>query len=72
MAKDTKVYEKFMDNLIDQKTPVVVFLINGVKLQGVVDDFDEVVLLLKRDQNIQLLYRKAISTIVPQYRTDNA
>lgn len=61
-----------MNDLKDEKTPVIVFLINGVKLQGVIDDFDEVVVILKRDQNVQLLYKKAISTIVPQYKNDNA
>lgn len=72
MAKDNKIYDKFMNDLKDEKTPVIVFLINGVKLQGVIDDFDEVVVILKRDQNVQLLYKKAISTIVPQYKNDNA
>lgn len=71
MAKDSKVYDKFINNLMDEKISVVIFLINGVKLQGVIDDFDEVSLILKREQNVQLLYRQAISTIVPQYKNEN-
>lgn len=66
MAKDSKIYDKFMNNLVNDKTPVVIFLINGVKLQGIIDDYDEVSLVLKREQSIQLLYRQAVSTIVPQ------
>jgi host factor-I protein len=68
VAKESKVYEKFMNNLIDNKTNVTVFLINGVKLQGIVDDFDEYTVVLKKDKYVQLLYRHAISTIVPQGR----
>lgn len=71
MAKDTKVHDKFVDSLVDDKTMVVIFLINGVKLQGVIDDFDETSLVLRRDQYVQLLYRQAISTIVPQNKADN-
>jgi host factor-I protein len=70
VAKEVKVYDKFVGSLIENKTAVVIFLINGVKLQGVIDDFDEVSVVLKRDQYVQLLYRHAISTIVPQYRYD--
>ena len=71
VAKDTKVHDKFVDSLVDDKTMVVIFLINGVKLQGVIDDFDETSLVLRRDQYVQLLYRQAISTIVPQNKADN-
>jgi host factor-I protein len=70
MAKDSKVYDRFMRDLMDEKTSVVIFLINGVKLQGVISDFDEISLILTREQHVQLLYRSAISTIVPQNRQD--
>jgi host factor-I protein len=66
MAKETKVYEKFLGNLVTNKTSVTVFLINGVKLQGVIDDFDDCSVVLKKDQYVQLLYKHAISTIIPQ------
>ncbi|MDR1908021.1 MAG: RNA chaperone Hfq [Holosporales bacterium] len=66
MAKDSKIYDRFMNDLVDNKIPVIIFLINGVKLQGVVSEFDEVSIVLVREQSVQLLYRQAISTIVPQ------
>ncbi len=47
------------------KTPLTVFLVNGVKLQGVVTWFDNFCVLLRRDGQIQLVYKHAISTIMP-------
>ena len=70
MAKDAKVYDKFITKLVEGKTSVVIFLINGVKLQGIIDDFDDVSVVLRKDPYVQLLYRHAISTIVPQYKTE--
>ena len=69
MARDMKVYEKFMKALVEERIPVVVFLVNGVKLQGIVEDFDDVSVILKRDINSQILYRHSLSTIVPQRET---
>ncbi|MDR0631423.1 MAG: RNA chaperone Hfq [Holosporales bacterium] len=70
MAKDSKVYDRFINNLINDNVSVVIFLINGVKLQGIISDFDDVSIILTREQNVQLLYRQAISTIVPQSKND--
>jgi host factor-I protein len=72
MARDGKVYEKFLKELIEETIPVVIFLVNGVKLQGVISDFDEISIILVREQSVQLLYRQAISTIVPQGKNDNS
>ncbi len=47
------------------KTPLTIFLVNGVKLQGVVTWFDNFCVLLRRDGQIQLVYKHAISTIMP-------
>ena len=44
---------------------VTVFLINGVKLKGVISEYDDVSLLLSRDDNVQLVYKNAISTMMP-------
>ena len=44
---------------------VTVFLINGVKLKGVISEYDDVSLLLSRDENVQLVYKNAISTMMP-------
>ncbi|MDR1598104.1 MAG: RNA chaperone Hfq [Holosporales bacterium] len=71
MARDSKVYEKFVGNLVSGKVPVVIFLVNGVKLQGVISDFDEISIVLVRDQNVQILCRQVVSTIIPQSRSDS-
>ena len=55
----------FLSHLCKQKGAATVFLINGVKLQGVVTAFDETSLLLRREAHEQLVYKHAISTIMP-------
>ena len=56
---------KFIKKLIDTKAQVTVFLINGIKLSGVITENDESTLYLQRDQHTQLVYKNAISTIRP-------
>jgi host factor-I protein len=66
MAKEIiKTHDRFLNEIKDNKMPVTVFLINGVKLQGLISDFDDNSLLLKRDGHTQLVYKQAISTIMP-------
>lgn len=55
----------FLNNVRKNKIPLTVFLVNGVKLQGVVTWFDNFCLLLRRDGLSQLVYKHAISTIMP-------
>jgi host factor-I protein len=55
----------FLNHLRKQKTPSTVFLINGVKLQGIITWFDNFSLLLRRESHAQLVYKHAISTIMP-------
>lgn len=64
---DTKqnLQDVFLNYLRKQKTPTTVFLINGVKLQGIVSWFDNFSLLLRREDHSQLIYKHAISTIMP-------
>ncbi|GLP89877.1 RNA chaperone Hfq [Gluconobacter frateurii] len=59
------VQEIFLQHLRQAEAPVTVFLVNGVKLQGVVSQFDSHTLLLRRDGHVQLIYKHAISTIMP-------
>ena len=63
--KNTNLQEVFLNNVRKDHVAVTVFLINGVKLQGIITWFDNFSLLLKRDQHIQLVYKHAISTIMP-------
>ena len=66
MASDRQnLQDAFLNHVRKTKVPVTVFLINGVKLQGVITWFDNFSILLKRDQHVQLVYKHAISTIMP-------
>lgn len=66
------VQEDFLNDLKKNKVSVTVFLINGVKLQGIITWFDENSLLLKRDGHTQLIYKHAVSTIMPSTAVDIA
>ncbi|MSO81264.1 MAG: RNA chaperone Hfq [Alphaproteobacteria bacterium] len=59
------VQDVFLNNIRKNKTPVTIFLVNGVKLQGVVTWFDNFSVLLRRDAHSQLVYKHAISTVMP-------
>ncbi len=59
------VQEDFLKDLCQNKISVTVFLVNGVKLQGIITWFDNESLLLRRDGHTQLIYKHAVSTIMP-------
>jgi host factor-I protein len=61
----TYLQDTFLNHVRDQKTPLTVFLVNGVKLTGVVASFDNFSIELARDGFSQLIYKHAISTIMP-------
>lgn len=63
--KNQNVQDVFLNKIRKEKMTVTVFLVNGVKLQGVVTWFDNFSMLLRRDSHIQLIYKHAISTIMP-------
>ena len=63
--KNQNVQDVFLNNIRKHKAPVTIFLINGVKLQGIVTWFDNFSVLLRRDAHSQLVYKHAISTIMP-------
>lgn len=63
--KNQNVQEVFLNNVRKNKSPVTVFLINGVKLQGIITWFDNYSVLLRRDAHSQLVFKHAISTIMP-------
>lgn len=64
--------EDFLSDIKENKISVTVFLINGVKLQGVITFFDGDTLLLRRDGHTQLVYKHAVSTIMPSQAVDVA
>jgi len=66
MAADKQnLQDAFLNHVRKAKVPVTIFLINGVKLQGVITWFDNFCVLLRRDGQSQLVYKHAISTIMP-------
>ncbi|MDE0250122.1 MAG: RNA chaperone Hfq [Gammaproteobacteria bacterium] len=64
MSKGQTLQEPFLNALRREKVPVSVYLVNGIKLQGQIDSFDQFVVLLKNSVS-QMVYKHAISTIVP-------
>lgn len=67
--KGQGLQDLFLNQLRKEKIPVTVYLINGVRLKGVVKGFDSFVILLK-EANEQLIYKHAVSTIVPEKIVD--
>jgi host factor-I protein len=63
--KKQNLQDTFLNAVRRSKTPLTIFLVNGVKLQGVVTWFDNFCVLLKREGQAQLVYKHAISTIMP-------
>ena len=63
--KSQNVQDIFLNHIRKNKTPVTVFLVNGVKLQGIITWFDNFSVLLRRDGHTQLVYKHAISTVMP-------
>jgi len=68
--KPFNLQDHFLNAVRRSKSPVTIFLVKGVKLQGVVTWFDQFSLLLRRDGNSQLVYKHSISTIMPQRAPD--
>lgn len=70
--RQTSLQDLFLNALRKSKTPVTMFLVKGVKLQGIVTWFDNFSVLLRRDGQSQLIYKHAISTIMPAGQVDVA
>jgi len=64
MAKGQSLQEPFLNALRKERVPVSIFLVNGIKLQGQIESFDQFVILLKNTVS-QMVYKHAVSTIVP-------
>lgn len=65
LEKQNNLQDIFLNQLRKTKAPVTLFLVNGVKLQGIVTWFDNFSVLLRRDNHSQLVYKHAISTVMP-------
>ena len=64
MSKGQSLQDPFLNALRKERIPVSIFLVNGIKLQGQVESFDQFVILLKNNIS-QMVYKHAISTVVP-------
>jgi host factor-I protein len=65
MSEKQNLQDFFLNSVRKNKVSLTLFLVNGVKLQGIVTSFDNFSILLKRDTQSQLVYKHAISTIMP-------
>jgi host factor-I protein len=65
-----RLQDTFLDHLLQKRVPVTLFLVNGVKLQGIVTGHDAFCIMLARDGQSQAVYKQAISTIAPGYAVD--
>jgi host factor-I protein len=63
--KSQNLQDVFLNQVRKTKVAVTVFLVNGVKLQGVISSFDNFCVLLRRNGHVQLVYKHAISTVMP-------
>lgn len=64
MSEKNTLQNSFLKELAQEAVPVSIFLVNGIKLHGIIDCFDEHVIMLK-DSMTQMVYKHAISTVVP-------
>ena len=64
MSKGQSLQDPFLNALRKERVPVSIFLVNGIKLQGQIESFDQFVVLLKNSVS-QMIYKHAISTVVP-------
>lgn len=64
MAKGQTLQEPFLNVLRKERVPVAIYLVNGIKLQGQIESFDQFVILLRNSVS-QMVYKHAVSTIVP-------
>ena len=70
MSSHSTLQDNFLNSVRKTKNPVTLFLVNGVKLQGVITWFDNFSVLLRREGTVQLVYKHAISTVMPSLPLD--
>ena len=69
-SSQSSLQDTFLNSVRKSRNPVTLFLVNGVKLQGVITWFDNFSVLLRREGTIQLVYKHAISTVMPSLPID--
>ena len=69
-SSQSNLQDSFLNSVRKTRNPVTLFLVNGVKLQGVITWFDNFSVLLRREGTMQLVYKHAISTVMPSLPLD--
>ena len=69
-SSQSSLQDTFLNSVRKNRNPVTLFLVNGVKLQGIITWFDNFSVLLRREGTVQLVYKHAISTIMPSLPID--
>ncbi len=69
-SSQSSLQDTFLNSVRKNRNPVTLFLVNGVKLQGVITWFDNFSVLLRREGTVQLVYKHAISTVMPSLPID--
>ena len=69
-SSQSNLQDSFLNSIRKTRNPVTLFLVNGVKLQGVITWFDNFSVLLRREGTVQLVYKHAISTVMPSLPLD--
>ena len=69
-SSQSNLQDSFPNSIRKTRNPVTLFLVNGVKLQGVITWFDNFSVLLRREGTVQLVYKHAISTVMPSLPLD--
>ncbi len=64
MTESSKLQKDFLQKLREENSPVSVFLVNGIKLHGIIEEFDDHVILLKGTV-VQMIFKHSVSTVVP-------
>lgn len=70
MRTEINLQDAFLNVVRQQAQPVTVFLMNGFQMRGIIRGFDSFVVILEVDGRQQMIYKHAISTVVPQHRVD--
>ena len=69
-SSQSNLQDTFLNSVRKTRNPVTLFLVNGVKLQGIITWFDNFSVLLRREGTVQLVYKHAISTVMPSLPLD--
>ena len=71
MGNKIKIQDKFLNHVRKEKIQVTIYLVNGVRLTGTVEGFDDFIVVVESDKGQQMVYKHAVSTIEPAKKVDD-